>query len=262
MCFICKATNHAVENCPVRKRPHQMAKYIGSAATGLGFYHIEIPEVVINPVASTKNCGVVLVEGGEITAKELAAEFSKIYKTNWPWQIRDLAHADAFLVKFPPHINVEQVIGYPRFGLSKGGIWVKVEAWNDDPKPVEVLSDVWIKVSGLQSKWCEWNTLDQAISPCGIMRDVDWLSVFRNNALEVRLLVSCRDPAKVPEGRLFEFHNNLFTLCFTVEMPVVEPHPNDDVLGEGVDDQNLGREGNGSNGQHNSQHPGSGWWWW
>jgi hypothetical protein len=68
------------------------------------------------------------VEGGEITAEELAAEFSKIYKTNWPWQIRDLAHADAFLVKFPPHINVDQVIGYPRFGLSKGGIWVKVEA--------------------------------------------------------------------------------------------------------------------------------------
>jgi hypothetical protein len=59
-----------------------MAKYIGSAATGLGFYHIEIPEVVINPVASTKNCGVVLVEGGEITAEELAAKFSKIYKTN------------------------------------------------------------------------------------------------------------------------------------------------------------------------------------
>jgi hypothetical protein len=84
MCFICKATNHAVENCPVRKRPHQMAKYIGSAAIGLGFYHIEIPEVVVNPVASTKNCSVVLVQGGEITAEELTAEFSKIYKTNWP----------------------------------------------------------------------------------------------------------------------------------------------------------------------------------
>jgi hypothetical protein len=38
-------------------------------------------------------------------------------------------------------------------------------------------------------------------------------------------------------------------------MPAVETHPNDYVLGEDVDDQNLGREGNGSNGQHNSQHP-------
>jgi hypothetical protein len=77
VCFIYKATSHPVEECPVRKRPHQMAKYVGSAATGLGFYHIELPKVVVNPVASTKNCG-----RGVISRDELAAEFSKIYKTN------------------------------------------------------------------------------------------------------------------------------------------------------------------------------------
>jgi hypothetical protein len=61
-CFICNATSHPVDECPVRKRPHQMAKYVGSAATGLGFYqNMELPEVVVNPVASTKNCGVVIV---------------------------------------------------------------------------------------------------------------------------------------------------------------------------------------------------------
>jgi hypothetical protein len=104
MCFICKATSHPVEECPVRRRPHQMAKYVGSAAIGLGFYHIELSEVVINPVASTKNCGVVIVEGGVISREELAAEFSKIYKTNWPWQIRELGQYDLFLVK-SPHIS-------------------------------------------------------------------------------------------------------------------------------------------------------------
>jgi hypothetical protein len=46
------------------------------------------------------------------------------------------------------------------------GVWVKVEAWADDPKPTEILSDIWIKVTGLQSKWCEWNILDQAVSVC------------------------------------------------------------------------------------------------
>jgi hypothetical protein len=66
-----------------------MAKYVGTVAAGLEFYHIELPEVVVNPVASTKNYGVVIVEGGVIR-EELATEFSKIYKTNWPWQIREL----------------------------------------------------------------------------------------------------------------------------------------------------------------------------
>jgi hypothetical protein len=47
-----------------------MAKYAGSAATGLGFYHFELPEVVVNLVASTKNCGVVIVAG------ELSLEMS------------------------------------------------------------------------------------------------------------------------------------------------------------------------------------------
>jgi hypothetical protein len=31
------------------------------------------------------------------------------------------------------------VIGYPRFGLAKPGVWVKVEAWDDDPYPVAVM---------------------------------------------------------------------------------------------------------------------------
>jgi hypothetical protein len=43
-CFICKATTHSVEECPmIKKRPPQIATYIGTAATGLGFFHIEIP---------------------------------------------------------------------------------------------------------------------------------------------------------------------------------------------------------------------------
>jgi hypothetical protein len=104
MCFICKATSHLVDECPIRKRPHQLAKYVGSAAPGLGFYHIEMPETVINPVGSTRNCGIVIIEGGEVTREELYSEFAQIYKTNWSWQIRELGQSDVYLVKSPPPI--------------------------------------------------------------------------------------------------------------------------------------------------------------
>jgi hypothetical protein len=50
-----------------------------------GFFHIEIPDVVVNPVATTKKCGLVLIEEGNITKDELAKEFAGIYRTNWPW---------------------------------------------------------------------------------------------------------------------------------------------------------------------------------
>jgi hypothetical protein len=57
-----------------------MAKYVGSAATGPGFYHIELPEVVVNPVASTKNCGVVIVEGGLSPEMNLLLNFPKFIR--------------------------------------------------------------------------------------------------------------------------------------------------------------------------------------
>jgi hypothetical protein len=85
---------------------------------------------------------------------------------------------------------------------------------------------------------------------CGIMRDVDWLSVFKDNAQEVMVKISCRDPSKIPFGRLFEFHKNLFILGFIVEtlLPATEE---DDLLGEDLEDQNrrTGGDGNGNNGE-------------
>jgi hypothetical protein len=65
----------------VIKRPHQIARYVGSSATGLGFCHIEAPESSINPISSTMICGVVTVEEGENSKEDLAKEFSNIYKT-------------------------------------------------------------------------------------------------------------------------------------------------------------------------------------
>jgi hypothetical protein len=49
------------------------------------FFHIEIPDVVANHVATTKNYGLVLIEEGNITKLELAKEFAGIYRINWPW---------------------------------------------------------------------------------------------------------------------------------------------------------------------------------
>lgn len=42
VCFICKKEDHVVEECPVKKQGHTVAKYNGSAASGLGFYYYEL----------------------------------------------------------------------------------------------------------------------------------------------------------------------------------------------------------------------------
>jgi hypothetical protein len=61
-CFICRKEDHVVDQCPVKKQGHRCASYIGSVASGLGFYHIEISEVQEKVVMDFTNCGLVYVE--------------------------------------------------------------------------------------------------------------------------------------------------------------------------------------------------------
>ncbi|KAK1691737.1 hypothetical protein QYE76_008434 [Lolium multiflorum] len=172
-CFICKASNHSMDDCPVLKRP----RYIGSSTTGLGFYPLK-------------------------------------------------------------HL---------RFGLAKEGVTVSVAKWFDDPEPVETLVETWIQVRGLLPPWCEWNIIDQAVSVCGLMKKVDWQSIFRNCAEVVRVEIICRDPNRIPAGRLFNFHGKLFQLQFTAEIPFAPGVQREIVAGQ--DGSNAGGgPGSGTNG--------------
>ena len=71
--FVCKKVNHEMEDWPIRRQPHSSARYIESAATRLGFYHIDLPakSTTSNMV---KNVGLGFVEYGEVATDELAAE--------------------------------------------------------------------------------------------------------------------------------------------------------------------------------------------
>jgi hypothetical protein len=62
ICFICKSESHLVDACLVKSQSHRCAQYLGSAAGGLGFYNIVVPEVEEGPVMDFTNCGLVYVE--------------------------------------------------------------------------------------------------------------------------------------------------------------------------------------------------------
>ena len=86
-----------------------------------------------------------LGEFGEVSKQELAKEFADMYKTNWPWHIRMLDNW-TFLVKFPPHIPVETVAGYPNFGLPEiDGVSVNVEVWKGEMEYHVELQTVWLQ---------------------------------------------------------------------------------------------------------------------
>jgi hypothetical protein len=80
-----KKEDHQVVPCPVRKQGHKCAQYVGSAASGLEFYNIELPEKEDRLYFDFANCGKVYIETSEITKDELQLELATCFNPNWSW---------------------------------------------------------------------------------------------------------------------------------------------------------------------------------
>jgi hypothetical protein len=143
VCFICVIPGHYMSDCPAWKKEHPAASYIGSAAKGLRFYHIELPEVETTRWLNIDNCGVVVIRKGAISMFELEQELFEIFCKSWPWQIRELTPCK-FLERFPPHKKVADLKSLPSFNLRKEGVQVGVIKWIGDLDHFSSLIEVWI----------------------------------------------------------------------------------------------------------------------
>jgi hypothetical protein len=67
VCFMCAIHGHYMNHCPLWKMEQPVATYIGSAGSGLGFYHLELPQLESTKWLNIKNCGMVVIRKGEIS---------------------------------------------------------------------------------------------------------------------------------------------------------------------------------------------------
>jgi hypothetical protein len=172
VCFICAILGHYMTECPKWKKTQPIASYFSSAGKGLGFYHIDLPEmetirwlnisncgvVLIRKGSITmielerwlniSNCGVVLIRKGSITMAELEKELSDIFYKDWPSQKRELT-PNRYLVRFPPHRRVEDIKNLPSFNLRKEGVQVEVVEWIGDLDHFGQLTEAWVHLDGI-----------------------------------------------------------------------------------------------------------------
>lgn len=259
-CFICNLPGHPVYNCPDWSKDHPSAAYYGSASKGLGFYHIDVPEIEETRWLNFNNCGLVNVKKGSISLSELEKDLSAIFCKNkrWPWQIRELDPKN-FLVRFPPWKNVSELSEFPAFDLEKEGVNVKITSWTGEVSALAELQDFWVTVKGIPPKWCAWKTFGQLASMFGILMDVDWSTMFKSFYAEIKLLISCRDPSKIPKQRIVEMNQKLYLLLLSVEgVPQADEDgidPEDDLDDDnGVPDQNMDTDPNQRASSSPSQH--------
>jgi hypothetical protein len=131
ICFICVIPGHYMTDCPEWKKKQPCASYIGSVGPGLGFYHLELPEMETTRWLNISNCGVVEIRKGNTSMSDFEKELSDIFCKDWPWQIRELTPSQ-FLVRFPPHRRVCDIKNLPSFNLRKDGVQVGVLEWIRD----------------------------------------------------------------------------------------------------------------------------------
>jgi hypothetical protein len=88
----------------------------------LGFFPIEVDKPGAVAWLNLDNVGIAVVDG-DITMEELNQNFSEIWKTKWPWQMRQL-EGNKFLVRFPLGKKVKDLVGFPSINLKKKGVFV------------------------------------------------------------------------------------------------------------------------------------------
>jgi hypothetical protein len=179
--------------CPKWKKSQPIASYFGSAGKGLGFYHIDLPEMETTRWLNISNCDVVLIRKGSIIMTELEKELSDMFYKDWPCQMRELT-PNRYLVKFPLHRRVEDIKNLPSFNLRKEGVQVEVVEWIGELDHFGLLTQVWVHLDGIPPKWCGWAVFAQIASSFRLLLDVDWASLFKSCYEKVRVKIGCRNP--------------------------------------------------------------------
>lgn len=237
-CFICHKPGHHMDNYLEWYKPQATAQYFGSANAGLGFFHIESYGKEAVKWLNMSNVCVAVIEEGSITTQELKNNFSEIWKTNWPWQVRQLTEK-RFLVRFPPHKKVKDLVELPSISLRKKGVTVPFEKWDGEEVAYAELQEVWVTMIGIPVNKLTWKVISQITYILGALINVDWHEIFRSFYEKVKVQVAVRDISKIPTERLVEIDKELFLICFLVDIAPVAGSVNPSNSGEEKSDDDL-----------------------
>jgi hypothetical protein len=112
-------------------KPLEPVQYLGSAAQGLGFFHVEVKEEANRDgyLKFLDNCVVLTVEEGEIKSEEIIENLQQLFDENWHWQLRELEEFK-FLVMFPSQKQISSTLisDVTYFKLKKEGVLESLRA--------------------------------------------------------------------------------------------------------------------------------------
>lgn len=136
------------------------------------------------------------------------------------------------------------LVAYHSINLKKKGVTISFKNWLGELPPYDTLTEVWVDIVGLPPVWCSWVVIVQVASTLGVITNANWHGIFRSLYEVVRVQVAVRDPALIPEDRLFEIQQELFLLTFKVEndAPAPSDNPSDPSNPKDDDDESTKKQ--------------------
>jgi hypothetical protein len=152
-CIICnKKDSHLSKKCPIVKMPKPNATLFGLGKSEFSFlqmpeFDYKLEELIPTPTP------LVTISGGQITAKVLEDELTKLMCMEWKWEA--LAHGEnSFLVLFTSQEEMRR-INDVEFRLKHLGVIVTFSEWKDGQEavPSYELEAVWLHITGIPHSW-------------------------------------------------------------------------------------------------------------
>ncbi|KAK1665856.1 hypothetical protein QYE76_054015 [Lolium multiflorum] len=198
VCLLCGVEGHNSNACLSKGKQPEL-RILGQAVPGESFFYLDFDEDEDEEVT---NGAVISFRQVTFAAHDLSRELQHLVEADWDWQVQEVGRNE-FAVLFPSRESLQFSTRSGRLFLPLSGTVADIRLADAEPAPVELLQEVWVKLTGIPKRMRRANRLLAGMRMMGWPMEVDEGSLRCRQP--VRMRIACRNPDKL-KGVVQVFH--------------------------------------------------------
>nr|XP_051202181.1 uncharacterized protein LOC127315764 [Lolium perenne] len=192
VCLLCGVEGHNSNACLSKGKQPEL-RILGQAVPGESFFYLDFDEDEDEDEEVT-NGAVISFRQVVFSASDLNRELQHLVEADWDWQVQEVGRNE-FAVLFPSRESLQFSTRSGRLFLPLSGTVADIRLADADPAPVELLQEVWVKLTGVPKRMRRASRLLAGMRMLGWPMEVDEVSLRCRQP--VRMRIACRNPDKL-----------------------------------------------------------------